>query len=175
MKFNPWHLKFSLMYACMVPFVNWGFANTRFFTLPDGGSWSPLSVIVGLVLVVRDFSQQEIGRYVFIPLVIGCYFSYVLGTPEIAIASVCAFAASEVVDWIVYSYTNRPLSDRVLISSLVGIPIDTGIFLYGANMAIPGFFSWWTLATMLISKAVGVLVVFAILREREKTQLKSRS
>jgi uncharacterized PurR-regulated membrane protein YhhQ (DUF165 family) len=163
--------RFTLLYVALIPLINWAFAHTHFFTLPDGGTWSPFSIVVGLILIVRDFSQREIGHWVFIPLMIGCFLSYYLAAPIIALASATAFLVSEVVDWIVFTYTKARLSTRVLVSATIAIPIDSVIFLTGAEQAVPGIFSWWTLGTMLTSKMLGAIVVYYMLRVREREEV----
>lgn len=159
--------KWTLLYLLLIPFVNWAFSWTPLFALPDGGMWSPFSIAVGLVLVCRDFAQREIGHYIFIPLLIGVALSYAMAPPQIATASGIAFLVSEAIDWAMYTFTNRPLSERVMISSLAGAPVDSIIYLTGANMAFPGLFSWWTLGTMIASKLIGAYVVYRMLRRRE--------
>jgi queuosine precursor transporter len=159
--------KWTLVYLLLIPLVNWAFSWTPLFELPDGGMWSPFSLVVGLVLVFRDFAQREIGHYIFVPLLIGVAISYLMAPPEIATASGIAFLVSELVDWAVYSFTRKPLSQRVMISSLAGAPVDSIIYLTGANMAFPGLFSWWTLATMIASKLIGAYVVYLMLKRQE--------
>jgi uncharacterized PurR-regulated membrane protein YhhQ (DUF165 family) len=163
-----WAHKFSFLYLLLIPLVNWAFGNTPMFTLPDGNKWSPFSVVVGLILVVRDFAQREIGHYIFIPLAIGVILSYFMAPHAIAIASAAAFCISESLDWAIFTFTRAPLSLRVVLSSIFGSVVDTMIFLTGAEKAVPGIFSWWTLGTMLASKFSGALVVFYLLRRREK-------
>jgi len=165
-----WRYKYSLIYVMLVPLINWAFAHTPFYKLPDGGDWSPFSILVGMVLVVRDFSQREIGHYVFVPLVIGVALSFWLAAPGIAIASASAFLVSELADWAVYTFTRLPLSTRVLLSSLMGVPIDTLIFLTIAELSVPGIFSVWTMGSMLVSKIIGAIFVFFWLRQRELRQ-----
>lgn len=162
--------KFSFLYLALIPLVNWAFGNTPIFTLPDGGKWSPFSIVVGLILVVRDFAQREIGHWVFVPLIIGVVISYFMAPPIIAIASAAAFLVSESIDWLIFTFTRAPLSRRVLMSSVIGSIADSLIYLSGAQMVIPGIFSWWTLGAMLVSKFSGALVVFTMLRRRERAK-----
>ena len=44
-------------------------------------------------------------------------------------ASAAAFAVGELGDWAVYTFTRRPFSQRILISSLIGAPLDSIVFL----------------------------------------------
>lgn len=161
-------LRWTLLYILLIPLVNWAFSWTPVVELPDGGKWSPFSLVVGLILVFRDFAQREIGHYIFIPLIIGTAISFVMAAPEIAAASGIAFLVSEVIDWGIYTFTKRPLSQRVLISSIASVPVDSVIFLVGADMVIPGLFTPWMLGSMVASKLAGAIVVFFIIRKREQ-------
>ncbi len=163
-----WRYKFTILYVFLIPIINWAFANTKIFTLPDGGAWSPFSIMVGLVLVVRDFAQREIGHYVFLPMIIGVAFSFVLAPPIIAFASAAAFLVSETIDWAIFTHTNAPLSKRVLYSSLIGSVIDSSIYLYLAQLQVPGLFGPWTLGCMLASKFSGAIVVYFMIKRRER-------
>ncbi len=152
----------------LVPLVNWGFANIPTVPMPDGGNWAPMAIVTGLILVVRDFAQREVSHFILLPLMIGLGLSYVMAPAEIALASGIAFGVSEMVDYIVYTTSDRPLSERVLISSSLSAPIDTTLFLLVANMAIPGVFTWMTLITSVVSKIAGAYVVYRLLKRREQ-------
>jgi len=52
------NLKWTLIYLLLIPFVNWAFSWTPLVHLPDGGTWSPFSIVVGLVLVFRNLAQR---------------------------------------------------------------------------------------------------------------------
>ncbi len=159
--------KFSALYLIMIPVVNWMFSWAPIFHTPDGTSWTPLVIFAGLVLVLRDFAQREIGSYVLLLLFIGAGLSYFLAAPSIALASAIAFSISELIDWAVYSYTKKPLSHRVMLSSLIAAPIDTTVFLYGANMASPGVFSLWSIGASVACKLAGAALVAYLLHRRE--------
>ena len=161
-------IKWALIYLLLIPFVNWAFSWTPLVALPDGGSWSPFSIAVGLVLVFRDLAQREVGHWIFIPLFIGTGLSFIMAKPEIATASAVAFFVSEFIDWLIFTITKKPLSKRILLSTFAAIPVDSIIFLAGADMAIPGMFSWWTLATMIASKLAGCYVVYRLVKHRER-------
>lgn len=165
-------IKWTLIYIALIPLVNWAFSWTPLYDLPDGGQWSPFSIVVGLVLVFRDFAQREIGHFIFLPLVIGVAISFTMAPPQIAAASAIAFLFSEAVDWAMFTFTKKPLSARVMISSIAGAPVDSIIYLTGANMAFPGLFSWWTLGTMIASKLIGAYVVYRMLKKREAATLR---
>lgn len=168
--------KFSLFYLFLIPFVNWMFSWAPIMGLPDGGTWTPFAIITGLVLVFRDLAQREIGHKVILLLILGAVISYYLAAPQIAIVSALAFAVSEMVDWAVYSYTHKPLSQRIIYSSLLGAPLDTTIFLYGADMVVPGVFTFWSIFASVVSKLSGAFVVAYLvsLRENEVEILPNR-
>jgi uncharacterized PurR-regulated membrane protein YhhQ (DUF165 family) len=130
--------------------------------LPGGIAWPPIALVVGFVFVVRDFAQREIGHYVLIAMGVGAALSYWMASPQVAVASAAAFAISELADWAVYSFTGKPLSQRVLYSSVIGTPVDSVVFL-----SMIGFFSVAGAALMTLSKLLGALVVWWMIRRRE--------
>ena len=92
----------------------------------------------------------------------GGLLSWVLSTPAIALASVCAFLTGELVDWAVYTFTGRPFSHRVLLSSALSTPQDSIVFL---NMV--GLHSVPSVLMMTMSKMIGAIFVFYFARRRE--------
>lgn len=161
-------LRWVYVYVLLIPLVNWSFAHVPTVPMWDGGAWSPMAVVTGLILVVRDFAQREVGHRIFIPLMIGVAISFAMAPPAIAIASAAAFAISEIVDWLVFTVSKRPLSQRVLISSAFGAPIDSAAFWFLTSLSVAGVFTWSTIATAIASKMVGAYVVYRVLRRRER-------
>jgi hypothetical protein len=161
-------LRFVYVYVLLIPLVNWSFAHVPNIALGGGGVWQPLAIVTGLVLVFRDFAQREIGHLIFIPLLIGVAISFVMAPPAIALASALAFGISEAVDWAVYTASKRPLSQRVLISSAIAAPLDSAVFLIGADQVVPGVLNEITLLTSIASKILGAWILFRILRRRER-------
>jgi uncharacterized PurR-regulated membrane protein YhhQ (DUF165 family) len=85
-----------------------------------------------------------------------------MAAPYVAIASAAAFLVSELVDWLVYTVTRRPLSERILYSSLLGTPVDSVVFLWGiGHLSVTG------VVAMTVSKMLGALVVWWLIRRRE--------
>lgn len=156
--------KFTALYVALIVLVNYGFSVTPLVKLPDGTMWPPMSLVVGFIFVVRDFAQREVGHKVLIAMLIGAGLSYVMADPHVAIASAAAFLVSEVADWLIYSLTKRPLSQRIIYSSLLSAPLDSAVFLFGV-----GFFSIAGVMTMTISKLFGALIVWWLIRRRETT------
>jgi uncharacterized PurR-regulated membrane protein YhhQ (DUF165 family) len=128
-------------------------------------------IVTGLILVVRDFAQREVGHTIFIPLLIGIGISFLMAPKEIALASALAFGISECIDWAIFTYTKRPLSGRIMWSCAASAPIDSLVFLVGANMAVPGLFSWPTLIFSVASKLSGAYVVYLMLKRRERKMM----
>lgn len=161
-------LRWVYVYVLLIPLVNWGFEHIPTIPLPGGGNWAPMAIVTGLVLVFRDFAQREVQHYIILPLLIGLGLSYVMAPPEIALASGIAFAASEMIDYLIYTVSNRPFSGRVMISTAISSPVDSFLFLILAEVAIPGIFNVFTLATSVLSKLAGAYVVYRILKRKEK-------
>ena len=156
-------LKYSALYILLIVTVNYAFSVVPLVKLPDGTLWPPVSLVVGFVFVARDFAQREIGHKVLGAMLIGAGISYFMASPAIAIASAGAFLVSELADWAVYSFTRRPLSQRVLFSSALGAPIDSIVFLGGV-----GILSSAGVAAMTASKMFGAFVLWWMLRRREQ-------
>jgi queuosine precursor transporter len=119
------------------------------------------NVIVGFVFVLRDYAQREIGHKVLIATALAMIPVWWFAGPGLAIASLVAFALSETADWAIYSFTKRPLQNRILLSSLFAVPIDTLAFQHLAGYLTPAAF-----ITEVVSKALGVAIVWYLLKLR---------
>jgi len=159
----------TYLYVLLIPFVNWSFAHVPTVPLPDGGAWSPMAIVTGLILVVRDFAQHEVGHSIMALLIVGILISFFMAPPEIALASAAAFAVSELVDWFIFTVSKRPLSQRVLLSSAISAPLDSAVFWFLASLAVAGVFTWLTVATAITSKLAGCYVVYLLLKRRESS------
>jgi len=160
--------KWTLIYIAIIPLVNWSFTWAPNFALMDGWSFNPVTVVTGLVLVVRDFAQREIGHRILWAMVFALVLTVWLAGPQLALASGAAFAIAELVDWAIFTFTKWPLSRRVFISSLIAAPIDSVAFLYGANFIRAGSL---TLANIIMSvggKMVGAVVVSLVVWQSER-------
>lgn len=119
------------------------------------------NVIVGFVFVLRDYAQREIGHRVLLATLFAGLPVWYFAGPGLAIASLTAFALSEMTDWGVYSFTKRPLQNRILLSSVLSIPVDTLAFQHLAGYLTPAAF-----VTEVLSKAIGVAIVWYLLKLR---------
>jgi len=156
----------TLLYIALIVAVNWGFTVVPLVKMPGGEMWPPMSLVVGFIFVMRDFAQREVGHRVLLAMLIGAALSYVMASPFVALASAAAFLVSELADWLVYTVTKRPLSQRILLSSLIGTPVDSVVFLYGI-----GHLTSTGVAAMTASKLAGALTVWWLIRRREAAGL----
>lgn len=155
-------MKYALLYVFSVVLVNYAFDVVPLLTLPGGEIWSPMSLVVGFIFVIRDYAQREIGHWVLPAMLLGGFLSWIMSTPAIAFASVCAFLTGELIDWAVYTFTGRPFSQRVLLSSMLSTPLDSFVFL-----GLVGLFSIPAVLVMTASKMLGAVAVYFLARRRE--------
>ncbi|MEL8054726.1 MAG: hypothetical protein AAGK66_01110 [Pseudomonadota bacterium] len=191
----------AVIYVMMIPFLNWSFGvvpNIQFmgpwlendlgilsFVFPneqqaDGSLMlHPLTLVTGLVFVVRDFVQREMRQWVLLAMALALAWSMYYAWIVIVIASGLAFFVSEFFDWLLFTFTKMKLSKRILYSSAVATPIDTTIFLYGADLAKQiefglEFGNTLTLANWIvfvIGKMIGAVVVSEMIKRRENAGL----
>ena len=133
----------AMVYFVTIPFLNWSFGVVNPWTIFEpsdtfakGVELHPLTMVTGLVFVFRDFVQRGMGQKVLIVMALAIAWSFYYAWPVIALASGIAFAVSEMADWALYTFTKYRLSTRILLSSALASPIDTTIFLYGADLAV---------------------------------------
>ena len=154
---------YAVAYVASIALVNWLFMVIPPVPLPGGDLWPPVSLAVGFVFILRDYAQRAVGHKVLPCMLLGAAISYAMAGPQIALASMAAFLVGEFLDWGVYTYTGRPFSQRILLSSLVSTPVDTAVFLFLIGMA--GVSS---ILIMTLSKLAGAVVVFLLVRRRER-------
>jgi len=161
-------VKYTLIYILLVPFINWTFSwNLKFPVFPGSELvFNPITIITGLILVVRDFAQREVGHEVLIAMFIALVLTAYFAGPELALASGLAFFIAEIVDWAMFTFTKFRLSSRVLLSSALAAPIDTTVFLYFAESLIPNSFTMPNITMSIVGKMFGALVIWALLRQR---------
>ncbi|MBI1251230.1 MAG: VUT family protein [Alphaproteobacteria bacterium] len=163
--------RWTALYVALMPLINWSFAAVPTFPIPDawgGGQLQPLAIVTGLVLVVRDFAQREIKHWILAAMLVGLALSSLTSWITIVLASGAAFLISETVDWAVYTFSNRPLSQRIMISSVASAPLDQLVFIYLASLVVPGIFAWGTIATGIASKLLGAFAVSQMVAARER-------
>lgn len=158
--------KWTALYVAAIPFTNWLFAYVG--VLPVPGTvyvWHPLAFLVGFWLVLRDFAHDELGdRWIFAPVLVGMALSFWTSSPRIAVASAIAFLISECVDYAVYRWSGRSVSQRILLSSAASVPVDSVLFsgvAFGLTSINPV-----TFGVMLAAKMAGACVVAYMMRAR---------
>jgi queuosine precursor transporter len=159
------------IYIGLMPVINWSFAAVPTTPIPDwlgGGLFQPLAIVTGLVLVVRDFAQRELKHWIWGAMILGLMLSTLTSWITVVVASGLAFMISETVDWAVYTFSKRPLSERIMISSLASAPLDQIVFIGMASMVVPGIFAWGTILTGIVSKLFGAWVVSRIVAAQER-------
>lgn len=118
---------------------------------------SPADVMVGLIYLGRDFAQRELKHYILLAMLVGAVLSYMLATPSIALASMSAFLVGEVIDWALFTFTKKPLSQRLLLSAIVSSPFDSAVFL-----GVLGRLTSLPFCIMTLSKVLGVMLLWAV-------------
>lgn len=184
-----WVLKgraWAYIYVALIPFLNWSFGKVSGVDVTNELGWlfgtthkiliNPLTIATGMVFVLRDFVQREMGHRVLFLMAMAIGWSFYYSWPVIALASATAFAISEGVDWAMFTFTKYRLSTRILLSSAAASPIDTTVFLYGADLAqqmelgaAPGtMFNVPNWIFFIVGKMIGAVIVSAMIRAREK-------
>jgi len=137
------------------------------------GQWELAGLLItagtaaaGVTLVARDAAFEAGGRlFVFGLITAGAILSAWLSSPQLALASGVAFAASELIDTLVYEpvRNRRGAAAGVLASGCVSAPADSLIFLSLA----PFPFLWAAVAGQVIVKVLISVAAALMLRERE--------
>lgn len=161
--------------AC-VPAANWLIGNVGTVCIPRGPCLIPVApfgvtapsgvLMIGLALVLRDLVQRRLGKsWALAAILAGAALSGFVAPPALVVASAVAFLLSELADFAVYTpLQKRGLVRAVVLSSLVGLCVDSVAFLYLA------FGSLDYLAGQIIGKAWMVLLsipVIRLLRDRD--------
>ena len=166
---------FTVFVAC-VPAANWFIGNVGTFCVPNGPCVVPVApgidapsgvLIVGVSLVLRDLVQRRLGvLWSVLAIVAGTILSATFAAPALLIASAAAFLLSELADLAVFTpLQKRGLITAVVLSSAVGLVVDSVVFLYLA------FRSLDFLAGQLIAKTWMVLLSLPLmlwLRSRDR-------
>jgi uncharacterized PurR-regulated membrane protein YhhQ (DUF165 family) len=168
---------FLAAFIACVPAANWLIGNVGTVCVPQGPCVIPVApfgitapsgvLVIGLALVLRDLVQRRLGKlWVLGAILTGAALSGFVAPPALVAASVAAFLLSELADFAVYTpLQRRGLIRAVIISSLVGLAVDSVVFLYLA------FGSLDYLAGQVIGKAWMVLLsipAIRLLRDRDE-------
>jgi uncharacterized PurR-regulated membrane protein YhhQ (DUF165 family) len=144
--------------------------NTIFSYVPSfnlfGEPISFADFVVGLIYVMRDFAQRETKHWVIAAMFGGCFISWLLAEKQAAFASVMAFGVGELLDWSIFTFTKKPLSQRILWSSIISSPVDTAVNLYFLSQ-----FNWVGLVVMTCTKVLGAFLLWLYWRVREEKNI----
>jgi queuosine precursor transporter len=148
--------------ACNVASVHWPPLVVGGLLVPSG------TVFAGMSLTARDLVHDELGaRGVVAGIAAGAGLSAVLASPQIAVASVAAFTASEIVDALVYTRLRRRTRlGAVAVSNAGGLVVDSALFVllaFGNFAAVSGQIVGKSIATLL---TVGALQTASMVTRR---------
>jgi len=143
---------FLVAFGLTIPAANWLIGNAGTVCVPNGpclipvapGVMAPSGVLmIGVALVLRDLVQRRLGAgFSAFAVLVGALISTVLAPPALVIASGVAFLLSEFADLAVYTpLARRRLLAAVVVSSLVGLVVDSIVFLwlaFGSLAFLPG-------------------------------------
>lgn len=168
---------FLVAFIACVPAANWLIGNLGTVCVPQGPCLIPVApfgitapsgvLMIGLALVLRDLVQRRLGKgWVLGAILAGAALSGFVAPPALVAASVAAFLLSELADFAVYTpLQRRGLVRAVVASSIIGLAVDSVVFLYLA------FGSLDYLAGQIIGKAWMVLLsipAIRLLRDRDQ-------
>ena len=130
-----------VLFGLTIPAANWLIGHVGTVCAPNGpclipvapGLMAPSGVtMIGIALVLRDLVQRRLGVGVSIVAInVGAALSAVIAPASLVIASTVAFLLSEFADLAVYTpLARRRLVAAVVASSMVGLVVDSIVFLY---------------------------------------------
>lgn len=156
---------FTGLYLLYIVLLNTVFSYVPNFNLGHYSlSWADF--LVGIIYVMRDLAQRENKHLVLVAMLVACFISYLFAEKQAAFASVAAFIVGESIDWSIFTFTKKTLSQRILISSLVSCPADSIVNLYLLNMLDIA-----NLTAMMIMKLLGVFCLWYYWKRKEQRQL----
>ena len=140
------------LFVLTIPAANWALGHLGTVCPPAGpclvpvapGIMAPSGVLfIGAAFVLRDVVQRRLGLPAALgAIALGSVLSGALAPAAIVLASVAAFAVSELADLLVYTpLQRRRFVTAVLASSAVGLVLDSVVFLllaFGSLAFLPG-------------------------------------
>jgi len=170
-------------FTLCVPMANWMIGHVGLVCPPDGpclipvgfGLMAPSAVIMaGLALVLRDLVQRRLGlSWSVVAILIGGLLSWFIAPPALVVASVAAFLFSEFADLAVYTpLQRRGLVRAVVLSSIVGLFVDTVIFLHLAFGSLD--FMWGQIVGKAWMVVLAIPVIACLRRRDQRAELSPR-
>ena len=164
-KILHYRYKATLTYIVSVVLINSLFLYVPLITI-FGTTMTPADITAGSIYVFRDFAQREIKHHIIFAMIIACGLSYFFANSSIALASFVAFSSAELIDYLIFTFTKKPLSERLLFSALTCAPIDSAIFCYMINSL-----HWLDFTVMTMAKIIGILAVIYYWKTRRNSPL----
>ena len=120
----------------------------------------PGTLLVGLIFVLRDYTQQLIGDWVIACTLAASAIVCVLINGRLGLFSGAAFLVAEGIDqFLWHKWGMNDIKDRILKSSAVATLFDGAIILYGLHeLTAPNFISYY------IGKMASNVVIWLVLR-----------
>jgi uncharacterized PurR-regulated membrane protein YhhQ (DUF165 family) len=142
--------------------MNFGIIQVAGLSFPAG------AVAVGFTFTARDLIQRRFGTWgcwswMFVASGISAVFS-----PTLALASLGAFIVAEGLDWAVFTASPLSFRGRVIVSNLVGTPLDSIVFVYLAFGPI-----WDAMWGQTIIKLASSLLIVFLIKNVQETGFKS--
>lgn len=147
-------------YVGSIVTANW--TSTHLPTVDVGPLIVPAgTMLAGTTFTLRDLLHDTLTTQgVAVAIAVGAGLSLLLATPQIAVASVVAFATSELVDTVVYARLRARSWLRATVgSNIAGLLFDSALFVplaFGTFAAIPGQVLGKTIATGLTVAVVQI-------------------
>ncbi len=148
---------FLIAFGLTIPLANWMIGHVGTICTAQGPCLIPVApnpfgasllapsgvLMIGVALVLRDLAQRRLGAgFSAGAVVAGATLSAAVAPPSLVIASGVAFLVSEFADLAVYTpLARRRLIAAVVVSSLVGLVVDSVLFLwlaFGSLQFLPG-------------------------------------
>ena len=134
-------LVFLIGFGLCIPAANWLIGHAGTVCVPNGPCLMPVApglmapsgvLMVGLALVLRDLVQRRLGLpWAVAAILAGTLLSALLAPAALVVASGIAFLLSEFADLAVFTPLQRHrFMLAVLASSIVGLVVDSAVFLY---------------------------------------------
>jgi queuosine precursor transporter len=167
---------FLAAFAASIPAANWMIGNVGTECVPGGPCLIPVApglaapsgvLMVGLALVMRDLVQRRLGLgWGAGAILIGGAISWFVAPPALVVASVAAFLFSEAADMAVFTPLQKHgLVAAVVLSSIVGIAVDSALFLY---IAFGDLAYFWGQAIGKGWMVLAAIPFIALLRRRDE-------
>ena len=134
---------YLVAFGLCIPAANWMIGHVGTTCVPNGPCLVPVApgllapsgvLMIGLALVLRDLVQRRLGPgWTAVAIIFGALLSAWIAPGALVLASASAFLLSEFADMAVYTpLQKKRLVLAVLLSGLVGLTIDSIVFLYMA-------------------------------------------